>query len=142
MDEAYSGNQKRKKEKKKRKRQCPGKKKRKMKKRRRKRQHPDQTKKKRKEKKEKRIERNPCASPHGHSRHLPIKLFPLSFLFILEGKFLVGFERKHLDLTIIFLFAPPYQTLSKKFSPHFFFFFILPKIHITKYTLRVTLSWT
>ena len=61
------------------------KKKKRKKKKRRKRQRPDQKeKKKKKEKKEKRIGRSPCASPHGHSRHLPIKLFPLSFFPILE----------------------------------------------------------
>ena len=87
-----------------------------------------QTKKKKKKKKEKRIERNPCASPHGHSCHLPIKLFPLSFLFILEGKFFGRFwekiPRPHHHFPLCPFLSNTLQKVLSSFS-HFFFFFFL-----------------
>ena len=53
--------------------------------------------------------------------------------------FLVSLGRKHLNPTIIFLSPPLNQILSKKFSLLVFshFFFILPKIHFIKHTLRL-----
>ena len=62
-----------------------------------------------------------------------------------KENFLIGFGRKHLDPTIIFLSTPPYQTLSKKFfslSLSLSLSLILPKIHFTKHTLKVAILWT
>ena len=100
-----------------------------------------QTRKKRKkEKKKRRRKRNVLDEVHVQV-HMGILVIYLSNSFHLvfspfwNEKFLVDFGRKHLGTTIIFLSAPPNQTLSKKFSPHFlsllFFFFSI----LLKFTL-------
>ena len=95
---------------------------------------------KEKKKKKRRRKRNVLDEVHVQV-HMGILVIYLSNSFHLvfspfwNEKFLVDFGRKHLGTTIIFLSAPPNQTLSKKFSPHFlsllFFFFSI----ILKFTL-------
>ena len=132
-----------------RKRQCPGKKKKKKrkKKKRRKRQtfRP-----KNKIRKKKILKRKVLDEAHVQV-HMGILVIYLSnsshlvFSPFWKENFLVGFGRKHLNPTIIFLSALPYQTLSKKFSPHSLSLslsLILPKIHFTKHTLKVAVLWT
>ena len=104
-----------------RKRQCPGKKKKKKKEKEKKEEATFIP--KNKIRKKKKIKRNVLDEAHvqGHMGILVIYLSNSShivFSLFWKENFLVGFGRKHLNPTIIFLSALPYQTLSKKFSPH------------------------
>ena len=133
--QACPGNQKKKKKEEKRKkkrkskRQHPGKKKK-----RRKRQHPETRKKK---KKAKYWTKPMCKCIWTFSSFI-YQTPPTQFSPHFRENFLVNLRRKHLVPTNIFLSPSSNQTLSKKFSPLFFFlFFILPKIHSTKHTPNV-----
>ena len=107
------------------------------------RKNPTSKPKKRKEKRKQCIGLSSCAKCKWAFLSYIYQTSPTQFSPHFGENFLVGLERKHIDSTIIFLSPSPNQILSKKFSPlifsPFFFCSILPKIHSTKHTLKVTL---